>query len=147
MWAFHPKTRARHRRQSSRASMMDDVSRTMSRETCFWYSKHVGHRWSLSWSKRPVVVAHHRSGEGEASRAVTRRCFSCHPSREGGRERQGEGERGALLLSERRRSRSWWDMGSSEVSSARLRRADGEGEQRRLSDMIVIGMVRVQWMW
>jgi len=93
------------------------------------------------------VVAHHRSGEGEASRAFTRRRFSCCPSREGERERRGEGERGALLLSERQRARSWWDMGSSEDSSARLRCADGEGEWRRLSDMILIEVVRMQWMW
>ena len=72
-----PMMRARLVRQSSRAFMMDDISRmrTRSREAWCWYAKHSGH-WSLgSWTSSPVVVTIHWAG-GESSRAVTRRRFS-----------------------------------------------------------------------
>ena len=68
---LHPSRRARDFKESSRAAMMDGVSRTRSRETCFWYSRHSGQQSQGSWTRSPVVVATHWAGRGESSHNVT----------------------------------------------------------------------------
>ena len=80
---LHPSRQVRDFKESSRAAMMDRVSRTRSRETCLWYSRHSGQQSRRSWTRSPVVVATHWVGGGESSCDVTQRHFSWCPSREG----------------------------------------------------------------